>query len=165
MQSLVVPAGGLTLTSSPLDNLAADPAKTGVKPMQAIQLDLEANVLDDLVKTVRTGGKEPRLTCGKTTVRRSSCSITLSINANFARFCRHSNTPTNHFDSLPHQLILMAKFYSYSADDKDKLSFVGLLSHRLAMKETPDKSACDDTALATLQSQFASHQEKKQSKQ
>lgn len=144
MQSLVVPAGGLTLTSSPLDNLAADPAKTGVKPMQAIQLDLEANVLDDIVKTVRTGGKEPRLTCGKTT--------TLQY-AN--KSLRLFTTPTHSHGEI----------YSCSADDKDKLSFVGLLSHRLAMKETPDKSACDDTALATLQSQFASHQEKKQSKQ
>ena len=77
---------------------------------------------------------------GKTTVRRFSCSITFSINAIFARFCRHSNTPTfkslRPFTTPTHS---HGEIYSYSADDKDKLSFVGLLSHRLAMKEDNGK--------------------------
>lgn len=69
MQSLVVPASGLTLTSCPLDNLAVDPPKTGVKPVQVMQLDIEAAVLNEIIETVRAGGREPRLACGKTTVR------------------------------------------------------------------------------------------------
>lgn len=110
MQSLVVPAGGLTLTSSPLDNPATDPAKSGVKPVQVMQLDLESTVLDDIIETVLTSGKEPRLTFGKsTTVSCVSRSITFNTNTNVARFRRRSNMPTNHIDSLPHQLLVMAK--------------------------------------------------------
>ena len=109
MQSLVVPAGGLTLTSSPLDNPATDPAKSGVKPVQVMQLDLESTVLDDIIETVLTSGKQPRLTFGKSTVRCVSHSITFNTNTNVARFHRHSNMPTNHIDSLPNQLLVMAK--------------------------------------------------------
>lgn len=109
MQSLVVPAGGLTLTSSLLDNPATDSAKCEVKPVQVMQLDLESTVLDDIIETVLTSGKEPRLTFGKSTVRCVSRSISINTNTNVARFRRRSNMPTNHIDSLPHQLLVMAK--------------------------------------------------------
>lgn len=66
------------LTSSPPESLATDPAKTGVKPVQVLQLDLDSAVLDDIVKNVLVHGKELRLACGKTTVGCSSCSMTFS---------------------------------------------------------------------------------------
>lgn len=75
MPSLAVPAGGLTLTSGPTESVATDAAKTGVKPVQVMQLDLESTVLDDIVKNVHARGKELRLTFGKTTVRCSPYSL------------------------------------------------------------------------------------------
>ena len=53
----------------------------------------------------------------------------------------------------------------YAGGHSTDLAFAGVLSHKLAMKQAQDTLAGTDAALAKLQSQMASHQKDKQSKQ
>ena len=57
------------------------------------------------------------------------------------------------------------QLYEYSTDNENELVFAGRLSHKLAMQKAQEDVAGADEALAKLQSQLASHEKDKQSKQ
>ena len=56
------------------------------------------------------------------------------------------------------------QLYEYS-DNENELALTGRLSHKLAMQKAQEDTAAVDEALAKLQSQLASHEKDKQSKQ
>jgi len=77
---------------------------------------------------------------------------------------------TLHIGNKSHQLLATAQpspaeLYSYSPSKEDELAFAGVLSHNLAMNKVKVDLAGTDAALAMLQSQMASHEQSKQSKQ
>lgn len=71
-----------------------DDSKPAVKPLQAMRLELEDGVLDNIVRTARSGGKGVHLSFGRTIV------ISLPIEPEALRFLsdslyRHSTTGTD----------------------------------------------------------------------
>jgi len=77
---------------------------------------------------------------------------------------------TLHIGNKSHQLLATAQpspaeLYSYSPSKEDEPAFAGVLSHNLAMNKVKVDLAGTDAVLAMLQSQMASHEQSKQSKQ
>ena len=75
MDSLIVPASGLTLTGRPASNLQTDPTNVGAKSPQVLQLDLTQAVLEELLKNAVAGGKGIHVSFGKVPVSHPSSSM------------------------------------------------------------------------------------------
>lgn len=145
MAQLLVPNSGLALIdftqSKPKD--AASKHNTGLA--QVMQLELPPNVLGDMLRSARHGGKGVNVQFGKTiTLHYGNKSQPLDVSP-----CNSSST----------------QIYESSTEDENKLALTGRLSHQLAMQKAQEDIAGADEALMKLQSQLASHQKDKQSKQ
>ncbi|KAF6237620.1 hypothetical protein HO173_004510 [Letharia columbiana] len=145
MAQLLVPNSGLALIdftqSKPKD--AASKHNTGLA--QVMQLELPPNVLGDMLRSARHGGKGVNVQFGKT--------ITL-----------HYGNKSQPLDASPCNSS-STQIYESSTEDENKLALTGRLSHQLAMQKAQEDIAGADEALMKLQSQLASHQKDKQSKQ
>ena len=58
-----------------------------------------------------------------------------------------------------------SRLYDYSSENENELAFAGRISHKLVLQKAQEDTAGADEALAKLQSQLASHEKDKQSKQ
>jgi len=72
MTTLDIPSKGLTLLECPGTNEHNVVSKTGERVQQAMRLDLEDGVLQNLLRSARSGGKGVNLSFGKTIVHSSS---------------------------------------------------------------------------------------------
>jgi hypothetical protein len=69
MAPILVPHDGLTLAQPALPKPDNDNAESGSMPTQAMLLDLDDGVLDEVLKIARNGGKGVSVAFGKTIVR------------------------------------------------------------------------------------------------
>lgn len=67
MTTLDIPTNGLTLLECPGTN-GYDISRTGARVQQAMRLDLEDGVLQNILRSARSGGKGVNLSFGKTIV-------------------------------------------------------------------------------------------------
>lgn len=146
MAQLLVPDSGLTLIDQTQPKLEDAASKNNPGLAQVMQLDLPLHLLADLLKSARHGGKGLNVQFGKTiTLQYGNKSQLLDV----SRRCTPSST----------------QIYESSAEDENELALTGRLSHQLAMQKAQEDVAVVDEALMKLQSQLASHQKDKQSKQ
>lgn len=145
MAQLLVPDSGLTLVEHAKPKLQDPNSKKHNGLAQIMQLDLPPNLLGDLLKSARRGGKGVNVQFGKT--------ITL-----------HYGNKSHLLDALP-STPSSTQIYQSSAEDENELALTGRISHRLAIKKAQEDIAGADEALMKLQNQLASHQKDKQSKQ
>ena len=68
MTTLPVSGKGLTLLGAPGSNTDNDVSKAGGKVQQAMRLDLEEGVLQNILRSARSGGKGVHVSFGKTIV-------------------------------------------------------------------------------------------------
>jgi len=68
MTTLDIPSNGLTLREFPSSS-GHDVSKTGGRVQQAMRLDLEDGVLQNILRSARSGGKGVNLSFGKTIVQ------------------------------------------------------------------------------------------------
>ncbi|KAI9817202.1 MAG: hypothetical protein M1827_001314 [Pycnora praestabilis] len=142
MPSATVPKTGLPLRGRP--SVEDGGPKLISKSTQAMQLTLAGEILDDLLKSARGGGKGIYLSFGK--------------------------SPTLHYGSKTRDIVTSPEGASHelylhsTTDHKPELSFAGLLSHKLGIRKAEEIIAGTDTALSTLQDQMAAIEKDKQSK-
>ena len=67
MAQIPIPESGLVLAGAPSSNNAKG-SSAGTKPQQAMRLDLEDGVLDEILKASRNNGKGVHISFGKTVV-------------------------------------------------------------------------------------------------
>ena len=67
MAQIPIIEGGLVLTGTPSSNSSNGPS-AGTKPQQAMRLDLEDGVLEEILKASRNSGKGVHISFGKTVV-------------------------------------------------------------------------------------------------
>ncbi|CAD6573650.1 MAG: hypothetical protein ASARMPRED_006228 [Alectoria sarmentosa] len=145
MAQLLVPETGLTLIEYPQPSPQGGAFENNTGLAQVIQLELTPNVLGDMLRSARHGGKGVNVQFGKTiTLLYGNKSQLLDASP-----CSPSST----------------QIYESSIDDQNELALTGRLSHQLAMQKAQEDIAGADEALMKLQSQLASHQKDKQSKQ
>lgn len=98
MTTLSIPSSGLTLLGSPGTKDYNDVSKIGGRVPQAMRLDLDDGVLQNILRTARSGGKGVHLSFGKTIV--------------------HSFTKTR---SCPSSILNLDNRHSISATDRSSL--------------------------------------------
>lgn len=149
MAQLLVPDTGLTLIEHPLPKSEGAASKNNIGLAQVMQLELTPNLLTDILRSARHGGKGVNVQFGKT--------ITL-----------HYGNKSQLLDAspcTPSSSQVSTQIYESSPDDQNELALTGRLSHQLVMQKAQENIAGADEALMKLQNQLASHQKDKQSKQ
>ena len=101
MDPLLVPKSGIALVGAP--NADAKNSKPDTKPTQVMRLDLAEGMFNELLRSVRSGGKGIHVSFGKIPV----CipylpSLTVTPTANVFHVHRHSTTGRNHNSLRPH---------------------------------------------------------------
>ncbi|KAK4697535.1 hypothetical protein P7C71_g555, partial [Lecanoromycetidae sp. Uapishka_2] len=144
MAQILVPQTGLTLVEPSLPKPDNETSKSGNMPTQAMLLDLDESVFQDVLRSARDGGKGLSVNFGKT--------ITLNY-----------GTKSQNLVTSPSPLY--AQLYTYSTDNGNELAFAGRLSHKLTMQKAQEDIAGADEALEKLQSQLAGFKKEKASNQ
>ncbi len=104
MAQITLKDGGLVLAGAPSFNTANGPS-AGTKPPQAMRLDLEDGVLEDILKASRNDGKGVHISFGKTVVcleEESLLTSTKFTNYNFTTDPPHRQqvSPAPHHSSV-----------------------------------------------------------------
>jgi len=164
MTTLDISSNGLTLLECPGMNAHDDITKTGGRVQQAMRLDLEDGVLQNILRSARSGGKGVNLSLGKTIVRSFSKSYSypspiLNSDKQTLNFGNRSKQLTADAQSTPTEL------YTYDPEASDELRFAALQSHRLALKQAQDNTLGADAALTKLQMSLATVEKEKLSRQ
>lgn len=162
MVQLAVPKSGLTLVDSAQSQTENGLLKADNKQIQIMQLELSDDVLQEILRSARHGGKGLNMSFGKMIVCTSR-----SIDK---RSPADTLFQTLHYGNKSQPLAAStspsySRLYDYSSDNENELAFGGRISHKLAMQKAQEDIAGADEALAKLQSQLASHEKDKQSKQ
>ena len=79
MDTLNIAEEGVTLNGAPGFRPGGSANKTSPKPLQAMRLELEDGVLDNILRTARSGGKGVHLSFGKTIVSGLNSGIEASL--------------------------------------------------------------------------------------
>ena len=162
MIPLAIPKTGLTLVDSAQSRTENGPLKADNNPIQIMQLELTDDVLQEILRSARHGGKGVNMSFGKTIVciprstDKRSPADTLFQTLHYG----NKSQPFAASTSSSH-----CRLYDYSSENENELAFAGRISHKLAMQKAQEDIAGADEALAKLQSQLASHEKDKQSKQ
>ncbi len=162
MIPLAIPESGLTLVDSVQSQTENGPLKADNKPIQIMQLELTDDVLQEVLRSARHGGKGVNMSFGKMIV----C-ISRSTDK---RSPADTSFQTLHFGNKSQPFVAStssshSRLYDYSSENENELAFAGRISHKLALQKAQEDIAGADEALAKLQSQLASHEKDKQSKQ
>ena len=155
---------GVSLPAAPGSAVGEDGSSTSPKPLQAMRLELEAGVLDNIIRSSRSGGKGVHMSFGKTIVSSPT------VESKPVTFYSDPFPQTLDYGNRSKQLCATAQehpteLYSYTADDSNNIAFNALQSHRLAMKKAQEDIVGADVALAKLQNQLAAAEREKQSRQ
>ena len=167
MDILNIPDDGLTLNGAPGFRPGGSANKPPLKPLQAMRLELEDGVLDNILRTAQSGGKGVHLSFGKTIVGWPHAGIEASlalpsyadINSQTLDYGNRSKQLSATVQPTPSEL------YSYTDGKENEITFTALQSHRLAMKKAQEDTLGADVALAKLQNQLASAEREKQARQ
>jgi len=164
MATLDISSNGLTLLECPGPSRHDDFTINGGRVQQAMRLDLEDGVLQNILRSARSGGKGVNLSFGKTIVH----SFTKSYLCSSPRL--NSDKQTLNFGNRSKQLTADAQstpteLYTYDPEASDELRFAALQSHRLAMKQAHDNTLGADAALTKLQMSLATVEKEKLSRQ
>ena len=162
MIPLAIPESGLTLVDSAQSQTENGPLKADNKPIQIMQLELTDDVLQEILRSARHGGKGVNMSFGKMIVCTSRSTDHQSPADTSFQTLHYGNKsqPLAASTSSSH-----SRLYDYSSENENELAFAGRISHKLAMQKAQEDIAGADEALAKLQSQLASHEKDKQSKQ
>ena len=68
MDIMKIAEGGVSILGAPRSALGEDGSSTSPKPLQAMRLELDAGVLDNIIRSARSGGKGVHMSFGKTIV-------------------------------------------------------------------------------------------------
>ena len=164
MDTMKIAKAGVSLLGAPGSAVGEDGSSTSPKPLQAMRLELEAGILDNIIRSARSGGKGVHMSFGKTIV---SGPI---VEPKSVNFYSDPFPQTLDYGNRSKQLCAIAQenpteVYSYTADDLNDIAFTALQSHRLAMKKAQEDTVGADVALAKLQNQLAAAEREKQSRQ
>ena len=162
MIPLAIPESGLTLVDSAQSQTENGPLKADNKPIQIMQLELTDDVLQEILRSARHGGKGVNMSFGKM--------IVCTSRSTDHRSPADTSFQTLHYGNKSQPLAAStssshSRLYDYSSENENELGFAGRISHKLAMQKAQEDIAGADEALAKLQSQLASHEKDKQSKQ
>lgn len=163
MDTLNIPEEGVTLHGAPGSARSEDTSKPPSMPLQAMRLELEHGVLDNVLRTAQSGGKGVHLSFGKTIVSRLNDGVETSsyakINSQTLDYGNRSKQLSATVQNTPTEL------YSYTDGKENEITFTALQSHRLVMKKAQEETLGADVALAKLQNQLASAEREKQARQ
>ena len=101
MAQITINECGLVLAGAPSSNTANDPSAE-TKPPQAMRLDLEDGVLEEILKASRNDGKGVHISFGKTVVCLSTLAFTIVTNHEFVTdpTYRQQVSPAPHHNSV-----------------------------------------------------------------
>ena len=120
MDTLNIAEEGVTLNGAPGFRPGGSTNKPTLKPLQAMRLELEDGVLDNILRTARSGGKGVHLSFGKTIVSRPNSGMEASLHNIFRMLTpihRHSITGTDPNNCRPLFSLLRP---SFTATPKEK---------------------------------------------
>ncbi|KAF2713695.1 hypothetical protein K504DRAFT_462199 [Pleomassaria siparia CBS 279.74] len=139
MAATLLPTGGIALHGAPDSDIGSRDAKHS--PIQAMQLEITQDIVDELLESVRSG-KSPQILFGR--------------------------TPQLKYGDKTHMLQTSSENYRYElyhasgAGSDDHLEFAGLMNHSLAVQKVDNVTAGVDTALEQLKSSMAAISEFKE---
>ncbi|KAF2820191.1 hypothetical protein CC86DRAFT_374421 [Ophiobolus disseminans] len=139
MATAVLPAGGIALIGAPDSDMASREAKS--TPMQAMQVEMTQDIVDELLESVRSG-KAPQILFGRTPQLKYG-----------------DKTHVFQSSSESHRYEL---YKTSSAGGYDEFEFAGLINHSLTVQKAEDVTAGVDSALEQLRSSMAAISEFKQ---
>ncbi|KAF2662639.1 hypothetical protein K491DRAFT_734077 [Lophiostoma macrostomum CBS 122681] len=136
MPVMAVSTGGIALRGAPDSNVGSKGS-----PMQAMQLELTHDIVDELLENVRSG-KPPQILFGRTPqLKYGDKTRVLQTNSESYRYELYSSS---------------------GAGSDDGLEFAGLINHSLAVQQAESVTAGVDSALQQLKSSMAAISEFKQ---
>ena len=164
MDIMKIAEAGVSLLGAPRSAASEDGSSTSPKPLQAMRLELDAGVLDNIIRSARSGGKGVHMSFGKTIVSGPF------VEPKPMSFYSEPFPQTLDYGNRSKQLCATAQenpteVYSYTDDDPINIAFTALQSHRLAMKKAQEDTVGADVALAKLQNQLAAAEREKQARQ
>ncbi|PSN67217.1 hypothetical protein BS50DRAFT_494050 [Corynespora cassiicola Philippines] len=128
MAATLLPSGGIALVGAPDSDMAFKDAR--VPPVQAMQLDISQDIIDELLESVRSG-KPPQILFGRTPQ---------------LKYGDKTHALQSSPEAFPYEL--------YQSGD-DELDFAGLINHSVTVQKAEDVTAGVDTALEQLKSSMA----------
>ncbi|KAH7138583.1 hypothetical protein B0J11DRAFT_422802 [Dendryphion nanum] len=140
MPATALPTGGIALHGAPDFDITSKDTRN--MPVQAMQLEITQDIVDELLESVRTG-KVPQIVFGRAPqLKYGDKTHTLQTNPENYRYELYQSSGTG--------------------SDDDDLEFAGLINHSLAVQKAEDVTAGVDTALEQLKHSMAAISELKQ---
>ncbi|KAF3049601.1 hypothetical protein E8E11_009512 [Didymella keratinophila] len=132
----MLPSRGIALVGAPTGDIGDRPP-----PLQAMQVEMTQDIVDELLESVRSG-KPPQILFGRTPQLRVGDKTHVL-----------QSSPETHTYEL---------YKSSGTGSDDDLKFAGVINHNLIVQEAADVTAGVDSALATLKSSMAAISEFKE---
>ncbi|KAI9682234.1 MAG: hypothetical protein M1817_000288 [Caeruleum heppii] len=142
MRSLAIPSSGVAVHGAPDADIGVP--KPQSTPPQVMTLEIPDGLFDELLKAETAKGKGVQLSFGRNPILRYA-DKTVNL------------TPAS--EDFRHEL-----YTSTTSGTDSQLSFVGLASHRLRVRDAEEITAGVDHALLALQSKLAAHEAEKDSR-
>ncbi|KAF9691907.1 hypothetical protein EKO04_010093 [Ascochyta lentis] len=136
MTTTMLPSGGIALVGAPNGDIRDRPP-----PVQAMQVDMTQDIVDELLESMRSG-KPPQILFGRTPQLRYGDKTHVL-----------QTSPETHTYEL---------YKSSGTGSVDGFEFAGVINHSLIVQEAADVTAGVDSALATLKSSMAAISEFKE---
>ncbi|XPT02914.1 hypothetical protein M3J09_012018 [Ascochyta lentis] len=136
MTTTMLPSGGIALVGAPNGDIGDRPP-----PVQAMQVDMTQDIVDELLESMRSG-KPPQILFGRTPQLRYGDKTHVL-----------QTSPETHTYEL---------YKSSGTGSVDGFEFAGVINHSLIVQEAADVTAGVDSALATLKSSMAAISEFKE---
>ncbi|KAF2450626.1 hypothetical protein P171DRAFT_426951 [Karstenula rhodostoma CBS 690.94] len=139
MATSILPSGGIALFGAPDSDIGSRVAKT--TPIQAMQVDMTGDIVDELLESVRSG-KPPQILFGRTPqLKYGDKTLTLQS---------ASETTRNEL------------YHSSGTGSDDDLEFASLIKHTLVVHKAENVTAGVDSALEQLKNSMAAVKEMKE---
>ncbi|KAL5424073.1 hypothetical protein PMIN04_003398 [Paraphaeosphaeria minitans] len=139
MATSLLPSGGIALFGAPDGDIGSRVAKT--TPLQAMQVDMTQDIVDELLESVRSG-KPPQILFGRTPqLKYGDKTLTLQST---------SETTINEL------------YHSGGTGSDDELEFTSLIKHSLVLHKAENVTAGVDSALEQLKNSMAAVKEMKE---
>jgi RNA polymerase II elongation factor ELL len=170
MATSLLPSGGIALLGAPDSDIGSRAATT--TPIQAMQVDMTQDIVDELLESVRSG-KPPQILFGRTPVR---CTPTwvpaVRLRAVAVQECREQPwlTSTQQLKYGDKTLTLQSAsettrnelYHSSGTGNDDTLGFASLVKHSLVVHKAENVTAGVDSALEQLKNSMAAVKEMKE---
>lgn len=171
MATSLLPSGGIALFGAPDSDIGSRVAKT--TPIQAMQVDMTQDIVDELLESVRSG-KPPQILFGRTPV--GCCSLHRASppcpSFEAVEECREQPWLTSlqqlKFGDKTHSLQTTSEttrnelYHSSGTGSDDDLEFTSLIKHSLVVQKAEIVTAGVDSALEQLKNSMAAVKEMKE---